>query len=445
MTTLVRDLPDVDTADTHALHVLFSPDEPATGRVFRLERGQVFLGRDAPPDGLSFADPHASRRHATISWDPDRERFVLTDGGSRNGTQLNGDEVGVELLAHGDLIRLGDTVMQFAHLDLEVVGWDPPHGCLLKGRSVGLRRVLDDIARVAQTDLSVLVLGESGTGKELVARELHRQSGRNGDFVAVNCAAIPHDLMESELFGFKKGAFTGAQSTQLGLIASARGGTLFLDEVGDLPLALQAKLLRVLDEKRMRPIGATRDEEIDARFIFATNRDLKSAVAEKRFRLDLFARLAEWEIAIPPLRERRSDLLPIVEAMIGKYGDDAPYAITCDFYEGLALHDWPYNVRELVTLVRRAVVRMPEGGRLGLEHLPRPMRGKGLGPDGGDHVGDETIVPPRGTVPTGRELVAMMKHYEGNVAEVARHTARDRAQVYRWLRRHGLQPDAFRS
>ena len=443
-TTLPRDVPDPDTADAHAIVVLFSPDERVLGRMVRLSSERLPIGRSPGADGLAFEDPLVSRLHAAVHWEPARERFLVVDEDSRNGTLLNGGEVPREVLSPGDVLRLGDTVLRFCHLDLEVVGWEAPEETLLRGRSRQLRRVLDDLQRVAPTDMITLVLGATGTGKELVARELHRLSRRRGPFVAVNCAAIPPDLLESELFGHRRGAFSGAVADQKGLVRAAEGGTLFLDEIGEMAAPLQAKLLRMLDEKRVRPVGGRKSEPFDARLVFATNRDLAGDVEEDRFRGDLYARINEWPVQLAPLRERPEDLLPIARHVLATRGAGARHRITGDFFEALALHDWPFNVRELVALLRRAIVLLPDGGPLGLEHLPREMRpgraAKAETAPNGRSVG----VPPEGEAPTGQELVALMEHYEGNVADVARHTARDRVQVYRWLRRHGLQPDDFR-
>jgi len=228
---------------------------------------------------------------------------------------------------------------------------------------VGKSRALADITalvrRVADSPATVLVTGPSGSGKELVAHALHEASRRKeGPFVAVNAAAIPETLLESELFGFKKGAFTDAQKDKKGLFAEADGGTLFLDEIGDLPLVLQAKILRALEEREVRPLGATKSVPIDVRVVAATNHDLRRAVKEGRFREDLFYRLAVIEIAIPPLRDRPEDILPLAEHFLRRAVKRAGLGI--QGFSGaaarlLSAYDWPGNVRELENAVERAV------------------------------------------------------------------------------------------
>lgn len=443
-TTAPRPLPDPKAADAHALTVLFSPDPTSIGRVLQLPDRRLEIGRQPTPPCLVVRDPLASRIHASVTWDAGRERYVLEDQGSRNATVLNGQELEREILASGDVIRVGDTVLRFAHLDMEVVGWQAPAPSLLRGRSLGLRRVLDQAKRAATADLAVLIEGATGTGKELVAREIHRLSGRRGPFQAVNCAAIPADLMESELFGHRKGAFSGAVRDQTGMLRAASKGTVFLDEIGELAPTLQSKLLRVLDEKRVRPVGNSRTESIDVRFVSATNRDLEEQVRDGTFRADLYARINQWPIVVPPLRERPDDLLPIFLEVVRQHGGGKPYVMTGDFFEGLALYDWPYNVRELVSLARRVMVLLPEGGRLELAHLPEAMRPGRASSQTITAAAASESLPARGEVPTGRELAALLRHYKGNVTEVAQHTGRERAQIYRWLRRYGLKPDEFR-
>ncbi|MDY0063059.1 MAG: sigma 54-interacting transcriptional regulator [Myxococcota bacterium] len=438
--TLPRPVPDPALADCHAVTVVFSPDRRVLGRVVRAERRVLQLGRSPQGPGLAFEDPLASRVHASLHPDHRSERHLLRDEGSRNGTQCNGEEVSELLLAPGDLIRLGDTLLRYGHFDLEVVGWSAPDDGLLRGRSLGLRRLLDEIRQVAPTDLPVLIEGETGTGKELVARELHRQSGRSGEFVAVNCAAIPAELVESELFGHKRGAFSGATRDQTGLVRASAGGTLFLDEVGELAPAFQAKLLRALEERAVRPVGASRAIPVDVRILAATNRDLDEEVRHGLFRADLLARLAGWRVRVPPLRDRPEDLLPVVEAVIREQGAGRAYELSGDFVERLALHRWPMNVRELIGVVRRALVVLPEGGRLELAQLPEALRRERRTAD----AEVEAALPARGQPPSSAALAALLRHFVGNVSEIAEYTGKERAQVYRWLRRYGFRLEDFR-
>ena len=228
------------------------------------------------------------------------------------------------------------------------------------GKSAAIRKVLSEVARVAPTEATVLITGESGTGKELVARSLHALSNRaEGRFVAINCAAIPETLLESELFGHEKGAFTGAERRRLGRFELASGGTIMLDEIGELPAALQVKLLRVLEERRFERLGSEEEIEVDLRLLAATNRDLPEEVAAKRFREDLFYRLNVINIHLPPLRERRDDILPLTEHFIEQISariQRPVEGITAAAKDHLLAYDWPGNVRELANQIERAIV-----------------------------------------------------------------------------------------
>ena len=232
------------------------------------------------------------------------------------------------------------------------------HG--LVGRSPGLERVLELIRRVAPSDATVLISGESGTGKELVAQAIHYASARAaGPFVPVNCGAIPADLIESELFGHAKGAYTGAMLATEGLIREAHGGTLFLDEVGELPLALQVKFLRVLQDRRVRPVGGKETARVDLRFLAATNKDLKAAVERGEFREDLYYRLNVIDVRVPPLRERLDDIELIARHFTAFFGAKIGKRITGfddEFVRFLRSYEWPGNVRELENLIERAVI-----------------------------------------------------------------------------------------
>jgi transcriptional regulator with PAS, ATPase and Fis domain len=241
------------------------------------------------------------------------------------------------------------------------------------GQSRRWKDVLAQAARVSQTETTVLLTGESGTGKEVVARFIHHGSRRGqGPFIAINCAALPDQLLESELFGHERGAFTGAVASKPGRIEQANGGVLFLDEVGEMALTVQAKLLRVLEEREFTRLGGTRLQRADIRVIAATNRDLHGAMRRGEFREDLYYRLGVFEISLPPLRERQDDLLELAEAFLKEIGDSIgkPAAgIARDAREQLLAYSWPGNVRELRNAIERAVI-LADGGHIRAEHLP---------------------------------------------------------------------------
>jgi len=253
----------------------------------------------------------------------------------------------------------------------------------LVGTSAGLKEALLQVQQVAPSDTTVLILGESGTGKELLARSVHQLSPRaKGPFVAINCAAIPESLLENELFGHEKGAFTGANARKLGRVEMAQGGTLFLDEIGELPLSLQPKILRLVQEKQFDRVGGTETRQVDLRLVTATNRDLKAMVAEREFRDDLYFRLSVIEISVPPLRSRRDDILPLAESFLEKFSRDAgrrrPLTLSRESVEALIAHAWPGNVRELQNGIERAVILCggdvvePKHLRIEAQASPRP-------------------------------------------------------------------------
>lgn len=244
------------------------------------------------------------------------------------------------------------------------------------GKSESLQRVFGLVSKVADTNAHVLILGESGTGKELIARSIHFNSGRSDrSFLAVNCGALPESLLESELFGHTKGSFTGAVSDKKGLFRSVSGGTLFLDEIGEVPMPLQVKLLRALQEHEVTPVGSSTPLRFDARMIAATNKDLEQEVAEGRFREDLFYRLNVIEITLPPLRERREDIPLLVKHFAAKYvrsRNGAEKSVSREAMSALVDHDWPGNIRELENAVERAVIL--SGEEITLDSLPPKVR-----------------------------------------------------------------------
>ncbi|GIX24617.1 MAG: acetoacetate metabolism regulatory protein AtoC [Caldimonas sp.] len=305
----------------------------------------------------------------------------------------------------------------------------------LVGSSEAMRRVLKRIGQAAASDVTVLVLGETGTGKELVARALHRHSERrDGPFVAINCAAVPAELLESELFGHVKGAFTGATQDRLGCFRQADGGTLFLDEIGDMTLAMQAKMLRVLQQREVTPVGAHHSHPVDVRVVAATHRPLHEMVAQGRFRSDLWYRLNVLSIELPPLRERLADVVLLAEHFLRASGSGKRLSPAAA--RALLGHRWPGNVRELRNAIERAVALTSgpviEPAALGLEAAAAAAGGPSL-----DIDWDGPLEPALATVER-MMLQRALAAAGGNRAEAARRLGLHRQQLYRKLQAHGL-------
>jgi two-component system response regulator HydG len=308
----------------------------------------------------------------------------------------------------------------------------------LLGASPSMRVLYDLLERVVDSDSSVLISGESGTGKELVARALHRRGRRrSGPFVAVNCAAMPEALLESELFGHVRGAFTDARATRTGLFAQADGGTLFLDEIGELPLALQPKLLRALQERRVRPVGADTEVPFDARLIAATNRDLETAVCEHRFREDLYFRVNVIHVELPPLRARGSDVLLLAQHFVDHHAAQAGKRVTGlspAAAERLVAYDWPGNVRELQNCIERAMA-LARFDQIAADDLPEKIRTYRR-----SHVlvasDDPSELVPLEEVER-RYILRVMEAVGGNKTLAAQVLGLDRKTLYRKLERYG--------
>ncbi len=321
----------------------------------------------------------------------------------------------------------------------------------LVGESTAMQRVFELVRRAASSDATVLVMGESGTGKELVARAIHDGSERkDGPFIAVNCGALPENLIESELFGHTKGSFTGAQGDKRGLFEEAAHGSIFLDEVGDLPLQLQVKLTRVLQEHAVRRVGAAEERKVDVRVMAATNVDLKSAVAAGRFREDLFYRLNIFPIRLPPLRDRRDDIPLLAMSFLDRHGSrlrNRPEGFTADALTALVRYDWPGNVRELENVVQRALAVL-DGTRVGLGDLPEEVSSNVSAR--GKKAPKAASLSYRDYLELARErasrdyLVDLLDACEGNVTRAAEKAGLQRESLHRLLKRHGLRSEQFK-
>jgi transcriptional regulator with AAA-type ATPase domain len=433
--------------------LLFENGHPCSVPPFRLKDiDAVTLGRAAksrtsrlmPAGGerrlvIEVTDKRISLVHAHLR--VVGEGWCLEDVGSKNGTRVNGVEVSRAILRSGDLFELGHSFFAFrgdGGDDSLALPSDIPAG--LATANAFLARQFERLVKVSRSHVAVLVQGETGTGKELVAKAIHQVSGRRGPLRAVNCGALPRSLLESELFGFRKGAFSGAGEDRIGLVRSADKGTLFLDEIGDLPLDAQAAILRVLQEGEIHPIGASNPIPVDVRVVAATHRDLATMVQRGRFREDLLARLNGFSLTLPPLRERREDLGALVEILIRRLAPERGGSIAFSPAAVRALHayQWPGNIRELEKAMDAALV-LSGGNVIDLEHLPEPVR---LGPSK-----SAAIQAREGGAPGAlkQALEDVLDRHRGNVTATAAEMRTSRMQVHRLCRRFGIDLRQYRS
>ncbi|MCC7110858.1 MAG: sigma 54-interacting transcriptional regulator [Deltaproteobacteria bacterium] len=432
---------------------------PLGDEVLELSRGQGGLSRvdegGSPRQQLLVDDHRASRPHARLQRAAGGAE--LLDLGSKNGTTVDGQPAQRARLRDGALIEVGRTLFRFrAAVDLGRVHALPatlsaPKLPPLATASPELAALFAILERVAPSTVPALLLGETGTGKEVFARRLHALSRRSGAFVAVNCGALPGELIEAELFGARRGAFSGAVSERPGLVRAAAGGTLFLDEVGDLPLPSQAALLRVLQEKEVVPVGGTEPVAVDFRLVAATHRDLDAMVKHGSYRADLRARLAGVTLTLPPLRERREDLGLLLRGFAAEQGRSVRLSVPAARL--LLSAFFPGNVRELQRAVEGALARAAGTGDptgpvvLEPEHFPDLVEEQDRDQDEGPNASDNALDPPPGSAPDdelGRQRVALLQEHKGNVSAVARVLGKKRMQVYRWITRYGLDPERFR-
>ena len=404
---------------------------------------EVALGRAAADDvarrgeqlALAAQDAGMSQRHARLV--RDGSRWAVEDLGSKNGVLLNGRRVDRQPLADGDVLELGHTFFRYRELHAQAGASPDIDG---GGAAPGLDTLLPQLARryaqlasVARSSLSVLLVGESGTGKEVLARALHELSRRPGALIAVNCTALPDTLIESELYGFKRGAFSGAAEDRSGLVRASDGGTLFLDEVADATVALQTSFLRVAQEREVLPLGTTRPVGVDLRLVAATQKDVRLLAAEQRFRPDLYARLAGLTVRLDPLRDRVEDLGLLLRVLLERR--DARVELTRKAVYTMLRYAWPLNVRELEQAVASALLLRGEGP-IDVGHLPESVRAVPARP-----------VPTTGTSaesPSRVELVALLRANGGNVSATARALGKARVQVQRWMKRYAIHADELR-
>jgi DNA-binding NtrC family response regulator len=411
---------------------------PDRGESVRLQENKPVYFGSAPSCEMVLSDKTVSRRHMSAELVGDE--VIVRDNDSTNGTFIQGSRFKEINIGFGAEVKLGRTVIKFLP-DEEVVEPEPSpeesFGHLL-GSDTKMRQMFKLLQDVAATDATVLIEGETGTGKELIAEEIHNHSlRRNGPFVVFDCGAVPRELIESALFGHVKGSFTGAHMDRRGAFAEANGGTIFLDEIGEMALDLQPSLLRALDKRAVRKVGANVYEKIDVRVVAATNRDLRSEVAKKAFREDLYYRLAVIRVSVPPLRERGSDIPLLVNHFVQQFSSERTLQVTADDLARVQRHSWPGNVRELRNTIERACL-LSRGDTLNVDDA--------LTDETAPALGIRTDLPfkeAKGQLVEmfEREYIEdLMRRHKMNLSAAAREAQIDRKHLRELIRKYGLDP-----
>jgi DNA-binding NtrC family response regulator len=388
---------------------------------------------------LQLNDYEISRQHVRLQRHPDA--WELIDLGSKNGTSVNGVRATRATLVDGDLIEVGATILMYrddgrgsrdcSDLDMNSTATLP---AAFRTVSLDVESRVGALMKIAPSTVPVLIRGETGTGKELTAHAVHELSRRRGSFVPINCGALPRTLIESELFGSRRGAFSGAREDREGLVRRADGGTLFLDEIAELPEESQVALLRVLQDGEVRPVGAADSVRVDVRVVAATHQDLEARIAAGTFRQDLYARLVGYVVTLPPLRGRREDIGTLLGTMLERLAPDAS-AITMQRQAAHALLGYPYplNIRELEQALRAAVA-LADGREIRFEHLPEAIRV--YRPSGSELRPEDQALRDR--------LVELLREHRGNVTAVGRRLGKAPIQIRRWCRRYTIEISTFR-
>jgi DNA-binding NtrC family response regulator len=422
------------------LTVSSGPDE---GRTVVSDKERLRVGSHPQNELVLVEDRTASRHHFEIQY---TERgHLLVDLNSTNGTFLDGRRIERAYLSSGSQIRAGSSVITFAPIDEEVTIEPDREGelCGMVGGSVKMRQIFGLIKKIAPMDVSVIVQGETGTGKELVARAIHELSMRSrGPLVVLDCGAIPPNLIESELFGHEKGAFTGAVNSRPGAFERANGGTIFLDELGELRLDLQPKLLRVLENREVRRVGGNDVIEIDCRVIAATNRDLVKEIAAGNFREDLFFRLSVIQIQLPALRQRRDDIPNILKRALAEPSIVERHGRKRFSPEALGLlmaYPWPGNVRELMNVLSH-VLTFSEGEEILPAHLPPRVRGQDRqGPlPFNEHLSFKDAKEQLLENFEREYITSVLARCEGNLSRAARESGLHRKSIERLVKKYQL-------
>jgi DNA-binding NtrC family response regulator len=396
-----------------------------TARLVRLQGARISIGRDEAAS-IPLEGSGVSRQHAELY--RQGPLYVVRDLGSTNGTWLGGRRVEHAPISPGSVLRLGECVGVFVERTDDAREFGELAPGLFGGAAMGA--LLAPLQRASTSTLPVLLIGDTGTGKERLARAVHHFSGRGGPFLALNCAALPEQLAEAEMFGYRRGAFTGAERASLGYFRAAHGGTLFLDEMPELSPALQAKLLRVLEDGQVMGLGESSSVGVDVRVVSASQRPLRELVASGRLRQDLAARVNGLELRIPPLAARRSDVPRLFSQFLKQQSGGRPPPVEARLIEALCLHDWPENVRELELLTRRLLAVHGHEPSLRRQHLPTELAAL-----------NDDVTPgqrPSSPAPDRREhdLARLKKELDangGNVKAAAEVLGISRQRVYRLL------------
>jgi DNA-binding NtrC family response regulator len=437
-------------------HILEDIDEVVIGRGSK-RAVQRFVEHNVRKLGLQVPDLRLSTTHARIR--REGARYVFEDARSKNGSLVNGRDCDQVSLQDGDLIECGRTFFRF-RIGAVAPESDSPDmdSSQLPATDVGVSTLMPSLAaqfreltQIARSQRPLLIIGPTGTGKELIARAVHSLSTRTGAFAAVNCGALSENLVQAELFGARKGAFTGAAEDRLGLVRASDRGTLFLDEIGDLPSRSQPAFLRVLQEREVLAVGSTRPIQVDLRVVAATHRNLDELVSNGEFRADLLARLSGHTIRLPSLSHRIDELGFLIATILDRHADPEHKqpTISVEAMRALLRHPWPLNIRELEHCICSAITLSPK--RIEIEHLPPALRSENKG------MARPTSLPAppalaaavlRRTRPLApeeltrrEELVALLKRHGGNISEVARQMNKERVQIRRWIKLYGIVED----
>lgn len=398
------------------------------GKLTPLTADRLVVGRGDECD-VQLPGAEISRCHARL--ERDGALWVVVDLDSRNGVFVRGRRVDRAVFGRGDLLRLGEWIGRVEETPLPLPTTVAPFRSLGEGLWAGptLAAALEGALRAAVADLPIVLVGETGTGKEVVARAIHQHSCRAGPFIGVNGAALPEALAEAELFGHRKGAFTGALGAGKGYFRAAHGGTLLLDEVTDLPLPVQAKLLRALELKEVTPVGETTAVPVDVRVVAAAQVPLLTAVEEGRFRADLCARLEGLVVPVPPLRERIEEVPFLFGKFLAQGSGGAAPLVEPALIERLCLYDWPFNVRELSLLARRLLAVHGHEPMLKATHLPERMTAGASSSPAAPRAGRKSARDEQQLA----AFVAALRDSGGNVARAARSTGISRQRAYRLM------------